>query len=100
MLADLRFALRQFLKTPGFSLIAVATLALAIGANATIFSLLDQALMRALPVKDPDQLVVLSFAGSRPGIPIRMEETVPDTIMNSRTRCIATCATRTRSSVD
>jgi putative ABC transport system permease protein len=64
---DLRYGLRGLWRNLGFSLVAVLTLALAIGANATIFSLIDQALMRALPVRDPGQLVVLSFAGSISG---------------------------------
>jgi putative ABC transport system permease protein len=65
--SDLRFALRQILRSPGFAITAVLTLALAIGANAAIFTLLNQALLRALPVKDPNQLMVLSFAGSTEG---------------------------------
>jgi putative ABC transport system permease protein len=65
--SDLRFALRQIMRSPGFAVIAVITLALAIGANTAIFTLLNQALLRALPVKDPNQLVVLSFAGSGEG---------------------------------
>ena len=64
---DLRYGRRGLLKNPGFTAAAVITLALAIGANTTIFSLLDQALMRALPVTDPGRLVVLSFAGSQSG---------------------------------
>jgi putative ABC transport system permease protein len=64
---DLRFAVRQVLRSPGFAVTAVATLALAIGANTAIFTLLNQAMLRALPVKDPGQLVVLSFSGSFSG---------------------------------
>jgi predicted permease len=64
---DLRYGLRGLARNPMFTAVAVLTLALAIGANATIFSMLDQALMRALPVRDPGQLVVLSYAGSISG---------------------------------
>ena len=67
ILRDVRYGVRGLLRNPGFAAVAVLTLALAIGLNTTIFSLLDQALMRALPVADPDQLVVLSFAGSSQG---------------------------------
>jgi putative ABC transport system permease protein len=63
---DVRYGLRGLWRNPGFSIVAVLTLALAIGANTTIFSLIDQALIQALPVRDPGQLVVLSFAGSHP----------------------------------
>ncbi|HEX4036740.1 MAG TPA: ABC transporter permease [Acidobacteriaceae bacterium] len=64
---DVKYGLRGLWRNPGFTTVAVLTLALAIGANTTIFSLMDQALLRALPVRDPGQLVVLSFAGSHPG---------------------------------
>jgi putative ABC transport system permease protein len=67
LLSDLRFALRQILRSPGFAITAVVTLALAIGANTAIFTLLNQALLRALPVIDPSRLVVLSFSGSADG---------------------------------
>ena len=60
---DIRYSVRGLLRNPGFAAVAVLTLGLAIGANSTIFSLLSQALMSALPVQDPDQLVVLSYAG-------------------------------------
>ena len=64
---DLRLGLRGLWRNPGFTLVAVLTLALAIGANSSVFNLLDQALLRALPVHDPNRLVVLSFAGDTNG---------------------------------
>jgi putative ABC transport system permease protein len=64
MIDDLKFALRQLRKSPGFAVTAILTLALAIGANTSIFSLLDQALLRALPVRDPQQLVLLEATPS------------------------------------
>jgi predicted permease len=60
---DLRFALRQMRRSPGFVLTAVLTLALGVGANTAVYSLLDQALLRSLPVSKPEQLVVLSVPG-------------------------------------
>ena len=67
LLRDLRFAFRGLLRNPGLASVAILTLAVAICANGTIFSLLSQALLSALPVQDPSRLVVLSFAGSHPG---------------------------------
>lgn len=63
VLQDLRFSLRQIRRAPGFMMTAVLTLALAVGANTAIFSLLDQALLRSLPVREPGRLVVLSGTG-------------------------------------
>ncbi len=57
MLTDLRFALRQLLKSPGFTLLAVITLTLGIGLNTAIFSLINDLFLRGLPFKDPSQLV-------------------------------------------
>ena len=67
MLQDLRYALRQLRKSPVFSLVAIVTLALGIGANTAIFTLLDQALLRELPVSHPEQLVRLQYVGSNTG---------------------------------
>ena len=64
LLQDLRFALRQLGRAPVFALTAVLTLALGIGANTAIFSLLDQALLRSLPVRDPAKLVILEGTGT------------------------------------
>lgn len=61
---NLRYALRQLKKSPGFALTAVLTLALGIGASTAIFTLFDQALLQSLPVRNPQELVLLRYAGA------------------------------------
>jgi predicted permease len=66
-LNDVRYAFRTFRKSPVFVAVAVLSLALGIGANTAIFTLIDQVLLRLLPVKDPQQLVLLWGRGPHYG---------------------------------
>jgi predicted permease len=66
-LNDLRFAVRGLFRSPLFSIVAILSLALGIGANTAIFTLIDQILLRKLPVRAPDELVMLYQQGAHNG---------------------------------
>ena len=73
---DFRLALRSFVKNPTFTLVVVLTLALGIGANTAIFTLMDQVLLRLLPVEDPERLVMLDGPGTSSGTTHRHYDTL------------------------
>lgn len=66
---DIRHSIRRLRRSPGLSLVVVATLALAIGANTTVFSLLNATLLRTVSVPDPDRLVAISTTDTRTTLP-------------------------------
>ena len=66
---DVRYGVRSLLKTPGFTLVAILTLALGVGANAAIFSVLEAVVLRDLPYDDPDRLAVMWTRNIRQSLP-------------------------------
>src|SRR5664279_882215 len=67
---DARYAVRGFMKSPGFTVVAIITLALGIGANTAVFELLDAVRMRSLPVRAPHELAEVRIAGGNHGFGI------------------------------
>jgi predicted permease len=70
LLNDVRYAVRGFVLRPAFAMVVIATLAVAIGANVTVFSLYDQLMLRELPVSRPGELVNLAAPGPKAGFVI------------------------------
>src|SRR5882724_1002510 len=70
MTNDLKYALRQLLKNPGFTAVAVFTLALGIGANTAIFELLNAVRLKTLPLSKPQELIEVRIIGGNPGMGI------------------------------
>src|SRR6187455_2316884 len=64
---DLKLAVRGLFRSPLFSIVAILSLSLGIGANTAIYTLIDQILLRKLPVKNPDELVMLYQKGANNG---------------------------------
>src|SRR5688572_24116206 len=77
---DLKFAFGQLLKNPGFITVSVLTLALGIGANTAIFSVVNAVLLRPLPFKDPDRLVMLWQEYPKRGWPAHVSFSLPNYI--------------------
>jgi predicted permease len=67
LIQDLKYAMRQLMRSPGFAVTVVLTLALGIGANTAIFSIFDQVMLRMLPVQDPGELVRFDWTGDFQG---------------------------------
>src|SRR5271157_4058528 len=67
VLQDVRYSFRNLQRTPVFTVVALLSLALGIGANTAIFTLMDQVLLRALPVKNPGELVLFNAGGPDEG---------------------------------
>ena len=65
---DIKYGLRQLIKTPGFTTVAIISLALGIGVNTAIFSLLNAVWMRSLPVKNPHELRLVNWSGHNVGL--------------------------------
>jgi putative ABC transport system permease protein len=98
MLTDLKYALRMLIKAPVFAVIAILTLALGIGANSAIFSVIDTVLLRPLPFKNPDEIVMLWGRYANDSGPVRGNvHSYPDFVdLRDQSQSIAAMAAYTR----
>jgi putative ABC transport system permease protein len=97
MLNDLRFAFRQLIKSPGFSVIAILTLALGIGANSAIFSVVNAVLLRPLPFSGPNELTMVWNKTTQQG-ESAVSLSYPDAVdIRERSKSIAHAAVISRS---
>jgi putative ABC transport system permease protein len=97
MIADFRFALRMLGKTPGFALIAILTLALGIGANSAIFSVINAVLLHPLPFPKPNQLVAVWSKVANDNLE-KQTESVPNYVdLRDQSQTLSALAAFTRS---
>ena len=84
LLQDVRYGLRMLVKKPVFAIVAVLTLALGVGANTAIFSIVNAVLLRSLPYRNPGQLMRINF--NNPGVGmLRVPYSIPE-LEDLRTR--------------
>jgi predicted permease len=86
LLQDIRYAARKLLRTPSFTIIAIATLALAIGSTTAVFSIVDGVLLKPLPFRDPESVVIVgsSTAPTTPGGPAKLVHLSPPDFLDYR----------------
>src|ERR1700677_3647025 len=80
LLRDVRYAVRGFIRSPGFTAVAIITLALGIGANTAVFQLIDALRLRSLPIQKPQELIQLLIIGGNHGLGVSDSQYTPFTV--------------------